>query len=86
MNFKPLGERVLVQRIQEKNTTASGIIIPDNAKEKPSQAKVVAVSKEVKNVNVDDTVVFSKYAGSELSLDGNEYLVLDVKEILGVIA
>jgi len=85
MNFKPLGDRVLVKRIEETNTTASGIIIPDNAKEKPSQAKVIAVSSEVKDVKVDDTVVFGKYAGSELTLEGDQYLVLDTKDILGVI-
>ncbi len=86
MNFKPLGERVLVQRVEESNTTASGIIIPDNAKEKPLQAKVVAVSGEVKDLQVDDLVVFGKYAGSELTLEGREYLVLETSDILGVIA
>jgi len=86
MNFKPLGERVLVQRVEESNTTASGIIIPDNAKEKPSQAKIVAVSSEVKDLKVDDLVVFGKYAGTELVLEGKEYLVLETSDILGVIA
>ena len=86
MNFKPLGERVLVERVEETNTTASGIIIPDNAKEKPSKAKVVAVSSEVKDVEVGDIVVFGKYSGNELALDGIEYLVLETSDILGVIA
>ncbi len=86
MNFKPLGERVLVQRVEESNTTASGIIIPDNAKEKPLQAKVVAVAGEVQDLQVDDLVVFGKYAGSELTLEGREYLVLETSDILGVIA
>ncbi len=86
MNFKPLGKRVLVQRVEETNTTASGIIIPDNAKEKPSKAKVVAVSSEVEDVKVKDVVVFGKYAGNELTLDGTEYLVLETDDILGVIA
>ena len=85
MNFKPLGERVLVQRVEETNTTASGIIIPDNAKEKPSQAKVVAISSEVEDVKEGDTVVFGKYSGTELTLEGVEYLVLDTSDILGVI-
>jgi chaperonin GroES len=84
MNFKPLGDRVLVQRVEETNTTASGIIIPDNAKEKPSEAKVVAVSSEVEDVKVDDIVVFGKYSGTELTLDGTEYLVLDTSDILGI--
>ena len=86
MNFKPLGDRVLVQRVEENTTTASGIIIPDNAKEKPSRAKVIAVGNEVEEIAVDDTVVFGKYAGTELVLDGTEYLVLETSDILGVIA
>ena len=85
MNFKPLGDRVLVQRVEETNTTASGIIIPDNAKEKPSQAKVVAVSSEVNEIKEGDTVVFGKYSGTELTLEGNEYLVLSTEDVLGVI-
>ena len=85
MNFKPLGERLLIQREEETNTTASGIIIPDNAKEKPSRGKVIAIGSEVEDVNVDDIVVFGKYAGSELTLDSQEYLVIEVSDILGVI-
>ncbi|MEO1938380.1 MAG: co-chaperone GroES [Sulfurimonas sp.] len=86
MNFKPLGDRVLVERMEEENTTASGIIIPDNAKEKPSRAKVLAVGSEVEDVKVDDVVVFGKYAGTDLVLEGKDYLVLDTSDILGVIA
>jgi chaperonin GroES len=86
MNFKPLGDRVLVERVEETNTTASGIIIPDSAKEKPSHAKVVAVANEVTDVKIDDTVVFGKYSGSELTLEGKDYLVLNTEDILGVIA
>jgi chaperonin GroES len=86
MNFKPLGDRVLVERVEEKNTTASGIIIPDNAKEKPSQAKVVAIGNEVEDINVNDVVVFGKYSGTELVLEGKDYLVLETSDILGIIA
>jgi chaperonin GroES len=86
MNFKPLGDRLLVQRVEEAKTTASGIIIPDNAKEKPSRGNVIAISDEVEGVSVDDTIVFGKYAGTELTLDGTEYLVLELTDILGVIA
>jgi chaperonin GroES len=85
MNFQPLGKRVLVQRVEEATTTASGIIIPDNAKEKPSQGKVVAVSSEVDNVAAGETVVFGKYAGNELTLEGEVYLVIDVDDLLGII-
>jgi len=86
MNFKPLGDRVLVERTEEENTTASGIIIPDNAKEKPSRAKVLAVGSEVEEIRVNDIVVFGKYAGTDLVLDGKDYLVLETSDILGVIA
>jgi chaperonin GroES len=85
MAFQPLGKRVLIERVEEATTTASGIIIPDNAKEKPLNGKVIAVSKEVEEIAVNDTVVFGKYAGSELTLDGKEYLVMEDKDILGVL-
>jgi len=85
MNFEPLGKRVLVQRVEEAKTTASGIYIPDSAKEKPSSGKVIAASKEVKDVAVNDTVVFGKYAGSELTLDGETYLVIELDDLLGIV-
>jgi len=85
MNFKPLGERILVKMVEEPNTTASGIIIPDNAKEKPNRAEVVAASSEVEDVKVGDTVVYGKYSGTEIVLDGSEYIVLDLSDVLGVI-
>ena len=84
MNLKPLGDRVLVERVEETNTTVSGIIIPDNAKEKPSEGKVLAVGNDVEEVKEGDIVVFGKYSGTELVLDGNEYLVLEVSDILGI--
>ena len=84
MAFQPLGKRVLIERVEEATTTASGIIIPDNAKEKPLKGKIIAVSNEVKEITVNDTVVFGKYAGSELTLDGKEYLVMEDKDILGI--
>ena len=86
MNFEPLGKRVLVEREEELKTTTSGIIIPDNAsKEKPSQGKVVAVSKEAEGLSVGDTVVFAKYSGSEITLNDKKYLVLNSEDILGII-
>ncbi len=84
MNFKPLGDRVLVERVEETNTTASGIIIPDNAKEKPSEGKVLAIGSDVEEVREGDIIVFGKYSGTELVLEGKEYLVLDVSDILGI--
>lgn len=85
MNFQPLGKRVLVKRVEETKTTASGIIIPDNAKEKPLNGEVVAVSKEVENIKAGDKVVFAKYGGSEIKLDNEEYLVLNTDDILGIL-
>jgi chaperonin GroES len=85
MNFQPLGNRVLVKRVEEATTTMSGIIIPDNAKEKPSRAAVVAVSKEVEVLKNGDEVLFGKFAGNEVSFNGEKYIVLDIEDIFGII-
>ncbi len=88
MNFTPLGQRVLVKRVEEEAKTASGIIIPDNAKEKPLTGKVVAISSEVEedgDIAKDDTVVFAKYSGTDITLEGDEYLVLNTDDILGIL-
>lgn len=85
MNFQPLGNRVLVERLQEATTTASGIIIPDNAKEKPSQGKIVAIGSDVEEIEVGDVVVFGKYVGNELSIDGTEFLIIEADELFGII-
>lgn len=85
MNFQPLGKRVLVERLEDVKTTASGIIIPDNAKEKPLSGKVLAVSSEIEGVSVGDSVVFAKYGGTEVVLDGKTYLVLKIEDVLGVL-
>ncbi len=85
MNFQPLGKRVLVKRVEEANTTVSGIIIPDNAQEKPSQGEVVAVSKEVSELDLGNLVVFGKYAGNEVSLGTDKFLVLNTEDIFGII-
>lgn len=89
MKFKPLGERVLIERLEEESKTSSGIIIPDNAKEKPLMGKVKAISAKVaeeKTLKEGDTIVFGKYSGSEIKLDNVEYIVLESKDILGVLA
>jgi len=88
MNFTPLGQRVLVKRVEEEAKTASGIIIPDNAKEKPLMGKVVAISSEVEedgDIANGDTVVFAKYSGTDITLEGDEYLVLNTDDILGIL-
>ena len=88
MTFKPLGKRVLLERIEEPTTTASGIIIPDNAKEKPLSGIVKAVSAKLEDkglVAKGDKVVFAKYSGTELTIDGKPYLVMSIDDILGVL-
>jgi len=94
MNVKPLSDRILVERIEQESKTAGGIIIPDNAKEKPKQAKVLAVGPGAKDengkripvdVNVGDIVLFTQWAGSEIKVDGKEYLVLKESDVIGII-
>ena len=94
MNVRPLRDRILVTRLEEAEQRVGGIIIPDSAKEKPQQAKVVAVGRGRVNdkgdvlpldVKVGDTVLFGKYTGTEIKLDGTEYLILREDEILGVV-
>ena len=88
MNFQPIGDRILAKIPEVATATASGIFLPENAtKERPTQAVIVAVSESTKDMNIGDTVVYSKFAGVELAIDGVEYLVLDTKkDILGVFA
>ncbi|HVT94610.1 MAG TPA: co-chaperone GroES [Bryobacteraceae bacterium] len=95
MNLRPLHDRVLVKRLEEKEQVRGGIIIPDTAKEKPQQAEVVAAGegKRLENgdrapveVKAGDHILFGKYSGSEIKLDGQEYLILKEDEILGVIS
>ena len=86
MNFQPLGDRVLVKVQEAETKTASGIIIPDNAsKEKPTIATVVAVSSEVEDIKVDDKVMYGKYSGTEISIENEDYLVLETSDILGIV-
>ena len=93
MNIRPLQDRVIVKRIEEEEKTAGGIIIPDTAKEKPQEGKVVAVGKGKANddgkvtpldVKVNDRVLFGKYAGSEINLDGEEHIIMREDDILGI--
>jgi chaperonin GroES len=94
MKIKPLHDRILVERLSEEEKTKGGIIIPDTAKEKPIQGKVVAVGNGKKtedgkliplDVKEGDIVLFSKYAGNEIKVDGKEYLIMQESEILGII-
>jgi len=87
MAFIPLEDRVLVEREEQTNTTASGIIIPDSAKEKPLQGKVIAVGPEAKEngISEGDTVVFANYSGMEITVEGSDYLILPSKDVLGLL-
>lgn len=94
MNVRPLRDRILVERIEEQEQKVGGIIIPDTAKEKPQQGKVVAVGNGRVNdkgqvfpldVKAGDTVLFGKYAGTEIKIDGKEYLIVREDEVLGVL-
>ena len=89
LNIKPLADRVLVEPKEAETTTASGIIIPDNAKEKPQKGTVVATGKGTKDepitVKVGDTVLYGKYGGTELKLEGKDYLMMRESDILAII-
>lgn len=89
MKIQPLGDRVLIKPLAPEKMTAGGIIIPDTAKEKPLTGKVVAVGKGLDDkgltVKVDDTVLFGKYVGTEVNLDGTDYLIIQESEILAII-
>jgi chaperonin GroES len=89
VNIKPLADRVIVEVSPAEEKTASGLIIPDTAKEKPQKGKVVAVGNGKKDepitVKVGDTVLYGKYAGTEISVDGKEYLIMRESDIFAVI-
>ena len=93
MSFRPLHDRILIERIEEE-ISSGGIVIPDNAKEKPSRGKVVAVgngrkldSGEVRalDIKVGETVLFGKYAGTEVKVDSNEFVVMREEDVMGII-
>ena len=94
INIRPLQDRVIVKRIEEGEQVRGGIIIPDTAKEKPQEGEVIAVgegkykedgTRQTLDVQVGDRVLFGKYSGSEIKLDGEEFLIMREDEILGVI-
>ena len=93
MNIKPLGDRVLIEAIEQKEVIKGGIVIPDSAKEKPQEAEVIAVGpggmvdgKEIKmEVKVGQKVMYSKYAGTEVKLDGEEYIIIKQNDILAIV-
>lgn len=94
MKIRPLNDRLLVKRLQEEEMTAGGIIIPDSAKEKPAEGKVVAVGpgkvadsgeRVALQVKEGDMVLFSKYGGTDVKLDGVDYLIMREDDILGIV-
>ena len=94
MQFRPLHDRVLVKRLDEEQKSSGGIIIPDTAKEKPMQGEIIAVGNGSKNdkgeitpldVKAGDRILFGKYSGTEVKLDGDEYLIMKESDIMGVL-
>ena len=95
VNIKPLEDRILVQSLEAEQTTASGLVIPDTAKEKPQEGTVIAVgpgrfdesgsSRIPLDVKVGDVVIYSKYGGTEVKYAGNEYLLLNARDILAIV-
>ncbi|MDQ7027193.1 MAG: co-chaperone GroES [Anaerolineae bacterium] len=94
INIRPLGDRVVVEAMEQENTTASGLVLPETAKEKPQQGKILAAGLGKKDddgerialdVAVGDIVLFAKYAGTEIKLDGKKVLIMKESDILGVI-
>ncbi|MCG6929113.1 MAG: co-chaperone GroES [Desulfofustis sp.] len=94
MKIRPLNDRLLVRRLEEEEKTAGGIIIPDSAKEKPAQGKVVAVGPGKTNdagervalqVKENDVILFSKYGGTDVKLDGEDFLIMREDDVLGIV-
>ncbi len=89
LKIQPLSDRVLLEPIQAETKTASGLYIPDSAKEKPQEATVVAIGKGIKDqpmtVKIGDKVIYGKYAGTELKLDGKDYIMMREADILAIL-
>ena len=92
MNLKPLGDRVVIKKVEAEEKTKSGIVLPGSAKEQPQIAEVVAIGPEITNdekkkeqIKVGDKVIFSQYAGTEVKLDGNEFTILKLADVLAVV-
>ena len=94
MNIRPLYDRIVVKRIEEQETTRTGIVIPDSAKEKPQEGEVMAIGKGKQlddgkmvalDVRVGDRILFGKYSGNDIKLDGIEYIIMREDDVLGVL-
>ena len=94
MNLKPLGDRLIVESIEPEEITASGIVLPETAKEKPMRGKVLAIgpgarqedgSRSPVDVNLDDTVLYARYSGTEVKVEGKKYLILKETDLLAIV-
>ena len=94
MKIRPLHDRVVIKRVEEERRTASGIVIPDNAAEKPDQGEVLAVGNgkiledgkvRPMDIKAGDTILFSKYSGTEIKIEGDEHLIIREEDVLGII-
>ena len=92
MMLKPIGDRVVIKKAEAEKTTASGIVLPESAQEKPQYAEVVAISSDIENdekkkssLSVGDKVIYSQYAGTDVKLDDSEYIVVKYDDILAVV-
>ncbi len=95
MKFKPLADRILIEPLEAKEQTKGGIVLPDTAKEKPQEGKIVAVGTGKKtddgkviplSLKVGDKVLYGKYSGTEVTIDGEEYLIIREEDVLGIVA
>ncbi len=92
MNLKPLGDRIVIKKVEVEEKTKSGIVLPSSAKEQPQMAEVVAIGADITNdekkkdqLKVGDKIIFSKYAGTEIKVDGDELTILKLADILAVV-
>ncbi len=92
MNLRPLGDRLVIKKVEVEEKTKSGIVLPSTAKEQPSMAEVLAIGSDITNdekkkdtIKVGDTVIFSKYAGTEIKVDGQELTILKLGDILAIV-
>ena len=92
MQLSPIGERIVIHKLEKEETTASGIVLPSSAQEQPQYAEVVAISDRISNqedykdaVKIGDRVIYSKYAGTDVKLDDEEYIVIKIEDVLAVV-
>ena len=86
MKLRPIGERALVKPVEQEEKTASGIVLPETAKDKPQTARIIAIGDlEDEEVSEGNLVVFAKYSGTQITLDGEDYLILDADDLLGIV-